>query len=67
LLALRNILHGSIFDVTGLGNGNLLLTMRRIIDVALSGVLLQIGALPGEVASMTAFETDIARGGSNSG
>jgi hypothetical protein len=64
LLTLRNILHGSVDDATGLCNDNLLLTMWRVTDVALSGVLLRSGVLLGEVSSMTVVEADMTEGDS---
>jgi hypothetical protein len=45
LLALRNVLHGGVVDAVGLRNGHLLWTTWWVSDVALSGILLQRGAL----------------------
>jgi hypothetical protein len=66
LLALENVHHGGVVDVTGLHNGHLLWTAWRMSDVALSGILLQRGALPIEVARVTTVEVGVA-GGSSSG
>jgi hypothetical protein len=63
LLTLGNILHGSVLGMTGVCNSNLLITTWRMVGVALSSALLQSGALPGEVASLTTVEADITRGG----
>jgi hypothetical protein len=50
LLALGNIFHGCIVDAVGLCNNHLLRTTWWMGDVALSGILLQRGALSSEVA-----------------
>jgi hypothetical protein len=65
LLALRNVLHGGVVDASSPGGDNLLRTMWRMTDMALSGVLLWSGALLGEVANTTTVEADVAGGGSN--
>jgi hypothetical protein len=57
LLALGNILHSSVFDVAGLGNGNLLMT--------LSVILLPSSAITSKVVSLTTVEADVAGGGSS--
>jgi hypothetical protein len=65
LLILRDVLHGSIVDVVGLGNGNLLLTTWWMTDMAMSGVLLQSSTLSGKVDSTIIIEADMASGGSS--
>jgi hypothetical protein len=65
MLALRNILHGSVVDIAGLCNDNLM-TMWRVSDVALSDILLWHGALSSEVVRATTVEARVAGGGSNS-
>jgi hypothetical protein len=52
-----NILHGSVVDATGLGNGNLLMT--------LSVVPLWSSAIMSKVASSITVEADMAGGGSS--
>jgi hypothetical protein len=54
LLFHRNILHGSVFDAIGLGNGNLLMT--------LSVVLLRSSTIMSKVASSTTVEADVVSG-----
>jgi hypothetical protein len=66
LLALENILHGSVVDATGLRNSHLLRTMWWMGDVALRGGLLRRGALSSEVARATTVEAGVAEGGLNS-
>jgi hypothetical protein len=65
LLALRNILHCSVVDATGLGYHDLLQTMSWMVDVALSCVLPWSGALLSEVAGTTIVEAG-GGGGSQS-
>jgi hypothetical protein len=65
LLALGNILHGSVVDAAGLCNGHLLQTTWRMGDVAQSGIHLWRGALPSKVARMTTIEAGVAGGGPN--
>jgi hypothetical protein len=49
-LALKNVFHSGVVDVTGLGNSHLLRTTWWMGDVVLSGVFLGCGALSCEVA-----------------
>jgi hypothetical protein len=63
LLALRNILHGSVVDTTGLRNNHLLRTTWRRGDVALHDTLLRRGALVSEVDRATTVEPSVAGGG----
>jgi hypothetical protein len=65
LLALGNVLHGSVVDTTGLCNGHLLQTIWQMGDVVLSGILLRRRALSSEVARATTGEAGVARGGSH--
>jgi hypothetical protein len=57
-LALEDVLYSGVVDTTGLGNGNLLMT--------LSALLLQSSAIMSKVASSTTVEADMA-GGCSSG
>jgi hypothetical protein len=66
LLALRNIIHGSVVDVVGLRNSHLLRTTWWMSDIALCGSLLRRGALSSEVARATTVEAGVA-GGDSSG
>jgi hypothetical protein len=66
LLALENILLGSVVDAVGLRNGHLLRTTWWMGDVALRGILLRHGALPSEVAQVTTVEAGVAEGGPSS-
>jgi hypothetical protein len=50
LLALRNVFHCGVVDVTGFHNSQLLGTTRWRGDMALRGNLLRRCALPSEVA-----------------
>jgi hypothetical protein len=50
LLALGNVLHGSLVDAVGSYNSHLLRTTGRMGDVAMSGILLQRGAFLSKVA-----------------
>jgi hypothetical protein len=62
LLALRNILHGSVVEAADLCNDHLLWTMWRMGDVALCGTLLRCGALPSKVARTTTVEAGVVGG-----
>jgi hypothetical protein len=66
LLALRNILHGSVVDAASLGNSHLLRTMWWMVDVALCGSHLWRGALSSEVARATTVEADVVEDGPSS-
>jgi hypothetical protein len=65
LLALRDILHGSVVDTTGLCNGHLLWTTWRVSGVALSSILFRCGALSSKMARATTVQIGVARGGSS--
>jgi hypothetical protein len=66
LLALGNILHGSVVDAADLHHGHLLRTTWWMSDVALRGILLWRGALSSEVAQATTVEAGAAEGGPSS-
>jgi hypothetical protein len=65
LLALGNILHGTVVDATGLRNSHPLRTTWWRDDAALRGHLLRRGALPSEVARATTVAAGVARSGSS--
>jgi hypothetical protein len=67
LLALGNILHGSVVDVAGLRHGHLLWTTWWMGDVALSGILLWHEALSSEVARAATVEVGVSGGGPSRG
>jgi hypothetical protein len=62
LLALGNILNGSVVDAAGLRNSHLLRTTWWVGDVVLHGSLLRCGALSSKVARATTVEADVTGG-----